>query len=233
MVNRLFHLARKYTMGRKKNIVIKYSSGRHLLDYGCGTGEFLNSLKKSSWTVSGVEPNAIARKMALEDYKLDIKDEADFENINAGSLDIITLWHVLEHIYPIHDRLISFSEKLKEDGILIAAVPNMKSLDARKYGRYWAAWDVPRHIHHFDRTSIEDLFKTHGFHLISVRPMLLDAFYISMLSEKYKSGSSNILKAFFKGLQSNTSAFLNTGNYSSLIYIFKKSNKAVFSPPDE
>ncbi len=224
MVNRLFHLARIYTLGRKKSIVKKYSSGHLLLDYGCGTGEFLNAMKKSSWSVSGIEPNAIARKIALEDYELDIKDEADFENINAGSLDIITLWHVLEHIYPIHERLISFSEKLKDDGILIAAVPNMKSLDARKYGRYWAAWDVPRHIHHFDRKSIEVLFKSHAFQLISVRPMILDAFYISMLSEKYKSGSSNILKAFFTGLQSNTSAFLNTANYSSLIYIFKKSN---------
>lgn len=224
MVNRLFHLARIYTIRRKKSIVYKYSTGQHILDYGCGTGEFLYSMKKSSWSVAGIEPNAIARKIALEDYMLDIKDEPDFEKIDAGSLDAITLWHVLEHIYLIHERLTSFAEKLKDDGILIAAVPNMKSLDARNYGRYWAAWDVPRHIHHFDRESIEFLFKAHGFHLISVRPMLLDAFYISMLSEKYKSGSSNILKAFFKGLQSNTSAFLNTGNYSSLIYIFKKSN---------
>ncbi len=207
-----------------QNIGLNSKAQENILDYGCGTGEFLFSMKKSSWSVSGIEPNAIVRKIALEDYMLDVKDEPDFERVDSGSLDVITLWHVLEHIYPIHERLVSFSEKLKDDGILIAAVPNMKSLDARKYGRYWAAWDVPRHIHHFDRASIEFLFKAHGFQLISVRPMLLDAFYISMLSEKYKFGSSNILKAFLKGLQSNTSAFLNTGNYSSLIYIFKKSN---------
>jgi predicted SAM-dependent methyltransferase len=143
--------------------------------------------------------------------------------MEGETLDSISMWHVLEHVYPLDERLKIFHRILKEEGMLFVAVPNMLSHDAQKYGRFWAAWDVPRHIHHFSPSSIKQLFENSGFEFIRSKPMLLDAFYISMLSEKYKHGHSNIFRAVTTGLHSNLKAHFGNRNYSSLIYIFKKS----------
>ena len=223
IINRLFHLARKYTMRNKRRIVQKYSSGNALLDYGCGTGEFLAHMKKAGWACSGIEPNAAAREQALSAFGLTVGDENNLDSIADGSLDAITLWHVLEHVYPIESRLLAFQQKLKAGGMLFVALPNMKSYDAKKYGRYWAAYDVPRHIYHFNPDTIKSLIEKNGFSHHATKPMLLDALYISMLSEKYMHGAPKNVKAIFRGIRSNISAFFGNGNYSSLIYIFKKS----------
>lgn len=223
LINRLFHLSRKYTISYKARIVKKYTSGNHILDYGCGTGDFLNAMNRAGWNCTGIEPNETARRQAATNKGIIISNESGIENIARGSLNAISLWHVLEHIYPLSERIHIFHEKLHDDGTLFAAVPNMNSFDAKHYGQYWAAWDVPRHIYHFSPESIKTLMKYHGFDLISSRPMLLDSFYISMLSEKYKSGNSKMIRAGFTGLTSNIKAFFNQKNYSSLIYIFKKS----------
>lgn len=222
--NRLFHLARLYTIRYKKKIVNKYSSGKTILDYGCGTGEFLHAMKKANWSCNGIEPNPGARNFATKEYSLDVRDENGLAEIEDTSLDAISLWHVLEHIYPLSERLHAFHKKLKADGTLFVALPNMNSYDAKKYDEYWAAWDVPRHIYHFNPSTVEALLNKYGFKMIAVRPMTLDAFYISMLSEKYKHGSEKNINAMISGLRSNFSAFYKKGNYSSLIYIFKKSN---------
>ncbi|MCK5337800.1 MAG: class I SAM-dependent methyltransferase [Bacteroidales bacterium] len=223
ITNRLFHLSRNYTISYKKRILKKYTSGNTILDYGCGTGDFLNAMDRAGWDCSGIEPNEGARNQASQNKSLAITDEAGLSDIPDGSLDAISLWHVLEHIYPISERLSSFHEKLSPDGTLFVALPNMNSYDARRYGSYWAAFDVPRHIYHFTPESINTLMKEHGFDMIASRPMLLDAFYISMLSEKYKSGRSKIIQAGLTGLLSNIQASVKGRNYSSLIYIFKKS----------
>jgi len=222
--NNLFHLARKYTLRSKGKIVSKYSSGKAILDYGCGTGEFLSSMKKSGWFASGIEPSQLARDHAREKYGLEVSDQSGIEKIQDESIDVITLWHVLEHIYPLKDRVASFHNKLKKEGTLIVAVPNMNSYDAKRYGKFWAAYDVPRHIYHFTPETISSLMTESGFTHMKTMGMILDAFYISMLSEKYKHGSDKFFKAIFYGMMSNMNAFLGNGNYSSLIYIFKKSN---------
>ena len=224
IINRLFHLSRIYTLGYKKRIVKKYSSGNRILDYGCGTGEFLQTMKNKGWICSGIEPNAGARESANQKFDFKISDEAGISKIAEGSLDAISLWHVLEHVYPIKERLISFHKLLSEKGILFVALPNMDSYDAKRYGKFWAAWDVPRHIYHFNPASIKTLMKNYGFELVTTRPMILDAFYISMLSEKYKNGSPKNFNALLHGIISNCSALMKDKNYSSLIYIFKKSN---------
>ncbi|HSG67983.1 MAG TPA: class I SAM-dependent methyltransferase [Bacteroidales bacterium] len=223
LINRLFHLSRIYTLWHKKRLVNKYAQGKNILDYGCGTGDFLATMIASGWNCLGVEPNEKARQIASSKSKLTVSDESGLSKLSDGSLQAITLWHVLEHIYPLEERLESFSRLLDEKGTLFVAVPNMLSFDAKIYGEHWAAWDVPRHIYHFTPDSITRLMKQFGFELVKSKGMLLDAFYISLLSEKYKNGKSNFPKAMLNGVRSNVSAFLGKGHYSSLIYIFKKS----------
>ena len=223
LINRLFHLSRLYTLSYKKRIVSKHSGGKRLLDYGCGTGEFVRTMEVSDWDCNGIEPNPQARDAANNKCKTEITDESGLDKLHAASLDAISLWHVLEHIYPLEERIGRFHDLLCSSGTLFVALPNMQSWDARYYGPYWAAWDVPRHIHHFSPSSVKRFFKRFNFELIKTRPMLLDAFYISMLSEKYQKGKPANLKALSSGLKSNCKAFLQDGNYSSLIYIFKKS----------
>ena len=218
----LFHQARKITIRSKRNLVRKYSSSGSILDYGCGTGEFLAEMKTSGFTCIGLEPNSLARESAVSSYNLDVIDEGGIDNIESGSLGCISLWHVLEHVYPLEQRVKEFFDKLEPGGTLIVALPNMLSYDAKKYGEFWAAYDVPRHIHHFTPSSVHRLMENAGFDHIKTRPMFFDAFYISLLSEKYRHGHEKYINAFFTGLRSNLSAFFGKGNYSSLIYIFKK-----------
>jgi 2-polyprenyl-3-methyl-5-hydroxy-6-metoxy-1,4-benzoquinol methylase len=224
LTNRVFHQARKYTIGFKRKTVLRYSSSDTMLDYGCGTGEFLSSMKKAGFSCIGVEPNESARAYARTTYDLNVLKENELPSVPDASLGCISLWHVLEHVYPLEERLEDFYSKLLTGGILIVALPNMLSLDARKYKSFWAAYDVPRHIYHFTPETIVQLAKQKGFAHIKTRPMILDAFYISLLSEKYHHGREKFLNAIITGLRSNISAFFGKGNYSSLIYIFKKSN---------
>jgi SAM-dependent methyltransferase len=220
--NTLFHQARRFTIRSKRDLVRKYSSSASILDYGSGTGEFLAEMKGSGFSCFGIEPNATARDSAVSYYGLNVVDEDGIKNIEPGSLGCISLWHVLEHVYPLEQRVIEFFDKLEPGGTLIVALPNMLSYDARKYGECWAAYDVPRHIHHFTPSTVLQLMKKAGFELIKTSPMYFDAFYISLLSEKYRHGHEKYINAFFTGLWSNLSAFFGKGNYSSLIYIFKK-----------
>jgi len=224
ITNVLFHRARGYTLAFKKRLVSKYTREKIILDYGCGTGDFLSVMKENGWNTLGIEPNPDARTHANEKHSLNVYDEGALEGIPDHSLGTITLWHVLEHIYPLNDRIGTFHDKLQDDGTLIVAVPNMNSYDAKHYGKYWAAYDVPRHIYHFVPDTMIKLMSQSGFSHVKSKAMVLDAFYISLLSEKYKNGSNNFIRSLFVGLLSNLSAFWGNKNYSSLIYIFKKAN---------
>ena len=224
LINRLFHLSRYYTLSHKKRILRRFSKGNKLLDYGCGTGDFLEIMRRSGWNCFGIEPNSQAREKANQKKGLKITDETELSSYEGETFHSISMWHVLEHVYPLEERLKTFHHILKEEGMLFVAVPNMLSFDAQKYGRYWAAWDVPRHVHHFSPSSIKQLFENSGFEYVNSKPLLLDAFYISMLSEKYKHGKSNVFQAGINGLRSNLKAYFGNRNYSSLIYIFKKSD---------
>ena len=222
LTNTLFHQARKLTIRSKRNLVRKYSSSRSILDYGCGTGEFLAEMKDAGYSCTGLEPNSSARERAASTYGLNVIDEIGMGEIESGSLGCISLWHVLEHVYPLEKRVGEFFDKLEPGGTLIVALPNMLSYDAKKYGQHWAAYDVPRHIYHFTPSTVIRLMSHAGFHHIKSRPMFFDSFYISLLSEKYQHGHEKYLNAFLVGLWSNMNAFFGKGNYSSLIYIFKK-----------
>jgi 2-polyprenyl-3-methyl-5-hydroxy-6-metoxy-1,4-benzoquinol methylase len=221
IVNKLYHAVRSYTLKSKIKLVSSYVSRGTILDYGCGTGMFLNACNISGWEVYGMEPDDNARKMASEHGLNVFSDKAKVQNyITDKKFNAITLWHVLEHVTDMEETLSFFKSKLNPDGVLIIAVPNHVSYDAHYYKEFWAAYDVPRHLHHFDIKSMTSMLEKAGFKFHESKPMKFDSFYVSMLSEKYKTGSVNLVKAFLIGLTSNLKA-KNTNSYSSTIYIFK------------
>jgi len=221
ILNKIYHFVRTFTLKSKNRIIGNYFKSGNLLDIGCGSGEFLNNMQKNHFIVTGIEPNNGARIFAREYYKLNVFDEVEIENLKASTFEVITMWHVLEHVYYLEERIKQIQNLLSQDGILVVAVPNSSSWDAKHYGKYWAAFDLPRHLYHFETSSIKNLFEKYGFKLVKIKPMFFDAFYISLLSEKYKTGKLNYILGIFNGFISNSLALLNKKNYSSLIYIFK------------
>ena len=220
LLNNLYKAARTFTIREKSNLLKKWSPKGKLLDIGCGTGDFLHFNQQEGWEVDGVEVNLKARKQAEEKLKQDLykilKEVPPKQKYQA-----VTLWHVLEHVEDLNATCRQITELLATNGSLLVAVPNYESYDARHYKEYWAGYDVPRHLYHFSKNSMEQLWHKYGMQIKAVIPMKLDAFYVSMLSEKYKTGSTNMIKASLIGAKSNFKAQA-TKNYSSLIYIIRK-----------
>jgi len=219
--DRIYQLVKTYTISKKVKLVANFidnDSQKTILDIGCGTGDFLATCQKSGFLVTGIEPNQKAKK--LTSSKVNSEIYTDISEITSQKFDCITMWHVLEHVPNLEEYISNLKQLLKPNGTLIIAVPNYKSFDANYYGKFWAAYDVPRHLWHFSQKSISVLFRKENMKVIKTIPMLFDSFYVSLLSEKYKSGKSNPLKAFFIGLKSNMKA-MKTKEYSSLIYVLK------------
>lgn len=223
-INRLYKLVRKRTMRKKRKLIEKGTSMKKgsLLDIGSGVGTFVNEMKQHGWKTEGLEPESAARQAAKNLYGLDLKDIPVFEKLPANSFDVITLWHVLEHVHDLHGYLQRLTTLLNENGKLFIAVPNYTSKDAAIYKEYWAAYDVPRHLYHFSPQSIQVLLKKNGLRLLKYRPMWYDSFYISLLSSKYKKGRPNIIAAFWNGLRSNIESMQDVKKCSSVIYIISK-----------
>ena len=222
LLERVYQLVRIYTTKRKVKLINAFAkTSQQLLDIGCGTGEFLKQAQKSSWEITGIEPNDQARGVANLKVNNSVFPESGLSKLNKASFDVITLWHVLEHLPNLDQYIETLSFLLKSKGTLIIAVPNFNSYDAKYYQSFWAAYDVPRHLWHFSQTSIKLLFEAKGFKLKQTLPMKFDAFYVSLLSEKYKNGKTNLFKAFWIGIRSNFKA-RETNEYSSLIYVLKK-----------
>ena len=202
----------------KKIRLIKQYANRSLsiLDIGAGTGDLLLAARQAGFNVEGVEPNSDARQLA-RNKGIALQSKIDFPN----RFQIITMWHVLEHIKDLDEQITLIKDHLEDNGTLFIAVPNFKSYDAEYYKEFWAAYDVPRHIWHFSKSAIKKLFEDHKMELIRTEPMVFDAYYISLLSEKYKHGKMKFLKAFYIGLKSNLKA-RKSGEYSSMLYIFQK-----------
>ena len=222
-INKLYHVARSYTLASKKRLVQKNSGGPgHLLDVGAGTGAFAAYMQAAGWKVTGVEPDATARKNAKQVHNIILQPSENIFKFEKHFYDVITLWHVLEHVHALHEYLDLFHTLLKEGGSLIIAVPNYTSYDATVYSGAWAAYDVPRHLYHFSPKSMKHLLHRHGFKIKNYRPMWFDSFYISLLSEKYLTGKNRPFKAFLTGFISNLHALQKTRKCCSIIYVAKK-----------
>lgn len=212
---RLYKMARAWNVNWKVRLVEKFvPAGGDMLEVGAGQGDFL-LVASSKWKTTGVEPNEGARQRTLQK---NLKVFERLGDVPDARYDAIVLWHVLEHIPDLESTITDLQHRLKPEGRLILALPNHQSWDARHYREFWAAYDVPRHLWHFSKNSVKDLFGRNGLECMATRPMWLDAFYVSWLSEKYKGNRWGALAAPWKGLVSNLAA-LFTREPSSVVYI--------------
>lgn len=217
----LYQQVRNFTLGKKYDLVSSMRDGESILDIGCATGQFLNEFKKRGWKCNGIEPDPEAREFAKKAYDLKVFGEEKLDEFNAQSFDVISMWHVLEHVSDLQKRLEDLRRLIKDNGILFIALPNLDSWDAHHYEKYWAGLDVPRHLYHFKKENVELLFDKFGFRMHQILPMKFDAYYVSLLSEKYKKNPFYFISAFFKGWYSNFKARKSPPNHSSLLYILK------------
>lgn len=224
LLSKIYKTARYFSLRSKLKLIKKYASSGSVLDIGCGTGDFLACCQSDGFFVTGMEPGEKARTFAINYNK--IKVEKNLNDVAADNIrfDIVTLWHVLEHIHKLNETIVQVTQLLADNGTLVVAVPNCDSPDAEKYAEFWAAYDVPRHLYHFNKKTLTRLFNEHGFTVREILPQKLDAYYVSLLSEKYRSGSGSYPKAFFSGLFSNMKAKNPDRGYSSQIFILKKEN---------
>lgn len=222
-INSLYHKVRKRTLQTKENLIKKNTglSKGNILDVGAGTGAFLNKMESSGWNVTGIEPDKTARKNAKEFYNLSLSPAEQFYNLPQQSFDAITMWHALEHVHELHPYVDQLNKLLKPNGVVFIAVPNYTCYDAKVYKENWAAYDVPRHLYHFSPASMKKLLTQHGLNVIRIKPMWFDSFYVSMLSEKYKTGKNNYVRAFVRGFISNLIAMFSKARCSSEIYVIK------------
>ena len=221
LINLVYKFVRKFTLSQKVKLINTISSEKSILDFGCGTGEFLLSCKKDKWKINGFEPDNNAREKANVITKINIT--ANFQELKQiENVSLITLWHVLEHIPELNKTFKILKSKLSNTGKFLIAVPNYQSFDAMHYREFWAAYDVPRHLYHFSMKTMQLFLNNHGLNIYRIIPMKFDSFYVSLLSEKYKYGKSNYIKSFINGYKSNIYAKYNNNNYSSLIYIAGK-----------
>jgi SAM-dependent methyltransferase len=219
LINFLYQRVRRITLKRKVRLIQRIAKGSAVLDFGCGTGHFLGALKQHNFTVTGIEPDPDARQMAEKLNGIQALDRDALTQLEPG-FSVITLWHVLEHLPDLNGDLNRIIRLLGKDGVLLIAVPNPSSYDALFYEKFWAGYDVPRHLYHFNPALLRRLLEQHGMVCVETLPMPFDAYYVSMLSEKHRGGG--VLKGFWRGFLSNRNARKNTDQWSSQIYIFKR-----------
>lgn len=224
IVNVIYHRVRQRMLKKKRRLIqktTKLKSGQ-LLDVGTGTGFFLNEMKRYNWQVTGTEKSNNARAFSKREFNLDLLPAETLFTLKENQFDVITLWHVLEHIHKLNENLDTFNRLLKSSGKLIIAVPNHSSYDALHYREFWAAWDVPRHIWHFTPGQMQMLGEKHNFTLNGVYALPFDSFYISLLSEKYKKSGMALFNGAFHGFISWFTSMFKPGKCSSVIYVFDK-----------
>ena len=218
LFEKAYHFVKGIALKNKLNLINNCSSSKgNLLDIGAGTGDFLLTAKQNGWETIGVEPSEKAKGIAIGKG---IKFSVSTQDLESHSFDVITMWHVLEHVPNLEIQIKELKRLVKPNGTIIIAVPNFKSYDANYYGKFWAAFDVPIHFWHFSKTAIQLLFEKENIKLEKVLPMKFDSFYVSLLSEKYKKGKMNFVKAIWIGLVSNWKA-KSSLEYSSHIYVLK------------
>lgn len=209
------NLKNKYTIATEKT-----RKGK-ILDIGCGVGDFLHTMEQHGWEGTGVEPSEEAKAIAKKRIKAQLLSSEEQENLIDGSFDVITMWHVLEHVDALRWQIQQLYRLCKPGGRIIIALPNYKSYDGQYYKAAWAAYDVPRHLNHFNEETIIKIFEESHLKHIKTKKLHWDAYYISYMSEKYLHHSLPLLRGAVRGMISNCKA-RKTGQWSSLVYVFER-----------
>lgn len=217
-IDYIYRLLRKYNLFLKYKLIkdLDYASA-DILDFGCGTGELVQYLNTKGYNAVGYEPNRNALSILKERGTPQIKNIQQIEN----QYDIITLFHVLEHLREPIETINLLKKHLTINGLLIIALPNHSSWDAAHYQQFWAAYDVPRHLWHYNKEGIKQLLNQLDFKLIKQSGQPFDPYFISLLSEQYKKSKFPFSKALIKGSISNIKALYNK-QYSSNIFVFTR-----------
>lgn len=225
--NKKGFIPKVYEAVKKTNLKHKYklaTSGLtvgKVLDIGCGVGDFLHTAEMHGWECTGVEPSEDAKVIAQKRMHGRIISSEDLENIPEGYYDLITMWHVLEHVDDLKWQIEQLRRLVKPKGRIVIALPNYKSYDGQYYKELWAAYDVPRHLNHFSKTTLTKIFKASGLELVKMDKLRWDAYYISYMSEQYKLHSLPLVRGAYRGWISNCRA-RRSGEWSSLVYVFEK-----------
>lgn len=224
VMNTVYHWVRKYQLHKKAKLVERACGKRsgRMLDIGTGTGYFVNTMYQRGWDVEAVEKSAQARAFAFDNFGLNVLDDTKLNDFEDQSFNLITMWHVMEHIEHLDDLWETLKRELMDGGKLVVAVPNCASVDAQRYKSFWAAYDVPRHLWHFTPSTMQAMANKHGFTICERHPMPFDGFYVSMLSEKYMGRNFTFIRGMFTGFLAWCSALAHKDKSSSMIYILRK-----------
>lgn len=219
LISRLYRFVRRINVRKKVSWVRKYLKSGVVVDYGCGLGHFVQGLRNAGYNAEGYEIDADARALAQSELNLKLQSLERFKLLTPASVDVLTMWHVLEHVYDLNADVELLLQKLRPGGFLFVAVPNFRSYDAQYYGAYWEAYDVPRHLYHFDQSCMKSFGQKFGLIYQEAIPMKFDSYYVAMRSEKNKPGGS-LLNGLRIGFWSNVQAAKH--GYSSHVFVFKK-----------
>jgi SAM-dependent methyltransferase len=224
ITNKLYHFARGIMLRRKRKIVTNVTNLKHgsLLDIGSGSGHFAAEMKMAGWNVKGIEINDSARNLSMSRFGIDVISPVEIASMPKESFDCITLWHVLEHFHNPFQYAADILPLLKAGGICIVALPNSASFDAYHYKEYWAAYDVPRHLWHFNPDTFQLFSDNAGFQTVKLLTLPLDVFYISLLSEKYRGSGFQFIKGIAKAKVWFIRSIFSRRRSSSIIYILQK-----------
>jgi 2-polyprenyl-3-methyl-5-hydroxy-6-metoxy-1,4-benzoquinol methylase len=222
--NKIYRIARSLMLKRKKNLINRITGLRKgiILDIGSGTGYFAGMMKKSGWMAKGIEINEKARTFSISHFGLEVYSPDRISSFDKDSFDCITLWHVLEHFHDPFNYISEIRRLLKPGAVCIIALPNSASFDSRHYGQFWAAWDVPRHLWHFNPATFRQFSEKSGLTLENLKPLPLDVFYISQLSEKYRGSFLPFVTGMFKATIFAFLSSFDKSKSSSVIYILRK-----------
>lgn len=220
-IPKLYERVKSVNLKHKYKIATQGKRAGKLLDIGCGVGDFIHTAEEHGWQCTGVEPSEEAKAIAKKRIQADIYSSEDLEKIPDATFDVITMWHVLEHVDDIKWQVSQLQRLIKNDGKIVIAVPNYKSYDATYYKEKWAAYDVPRHLNHFNKETLVKIFKTNNLNLIKTDKLRWDAYYISYMSEQYRHHTLPLIKGAYRGFVSNCKA-RRSNEWSSRIYVFEK-----------
>lgn len=221
LIPRIYEFVKSFNIKHKAKLAVGELPQGRLLDIGCGVGDFLLHVKQQGWEIQGIEPSVNAKQIAQSRLGFLPKDPSEYAQFEDASFDVITMWHVLEHIDDLHFQTSEILRLLKPGGRLIIALPNFQSFDCQYYKDKWAAWDVPRHLNHFSCKTLQSIISSLGFQIIDTQKLIWDSYYISFMSERFLGHSLPLVRGAWTGLKSNLKA-RKTGMYSSLIYRFEK-----------